>query len=106
MAMNISISQKKAKLLELMKEAFGGCIGYRKPHDTYYYTSNSFTNAVKLIQYLDRFQLMGNKLSQYWLCFLKQAFILFQEKMHLSSQGIADIGLLKKQLTYLKHKKD
>ena len=67
MAINISISQKKSKLLQLIKEAVGGSIGYRKQHDTYYYTSNSFTNAVKLIQYLDRFQLIGNKLSQYWL---------------------------------------
>lgn len=102
-AMNISISQKKPKLLELIKEAFGGSIGYRKLQDGYYYTSNSFTNAVKLIQYLDRFQLIGNKLSQYWVW--RQAYILFQEKAHLSPQGMAEIALFKKQLTFLKHKK-
>ena len=102
-AINISISQKKSKLLQLIKEAVGGSIGYRKRHDTYYYTSNSFTNAVKLIQYLDHFQLMSNKLSQYWLW--RQAYILFQDKVHLSPEGIAKVDSFKKQLTFLKHKK-
>ena len=59
--MNISISQKKPKLLELIRETFGGSAGHRKQLDTHYYTSNSFTNAVKLIQYLDCFQSIGNK---------------------------------------------
>ena len=103
MAMNISISQKKPKLLELIKEAFGGTIGYRKQQDGYYYTSNCFTNAAKLIQYLDRFQLIGNKLSQYWVW--RRAYILFQDKAHLSPQGIVEIDLFKKELTFLKHKK-
>ncbi len=57
---------------------------------------------MKLIQYLDRFQLMGTKLYQYWLW--RQAYILFQEKVHLSPEGITKVNLLKKQLTFVKHK--
>ena len=102
MAMNISISQKKTKVARVNPGNLGST-GHRKPLDTYYYTSNSFTNAVKLIQYLDRFQLIGNKLDQYWLW--RQAYILFQDKVHLSPEGIAKVDLLKKRLTFLKYKK-
>jgi hypothetical protein len=53
--MSIQISQKKADLLKLIQNAFGGNIninlGYRKKQDTYYYISNSFANAAKLITY-------------------------------------------------------
>jgi LAGLIDADG endonuclease len=99
----INICQKKPKLLELIKQAFGGSLGYRKSQDTYYYTSNSFTNAVKLIQYLDRFQLMGNKLSQYWLW--RTASLLFQKKTHLSSNGQEQIDLIKQKLVRLRRKR-
>jgi LAGLIDADG endonuclease len=99
----INICQKKPKLLELIKQAFGGSLGHRKSQDTYYYTSNSFTNAVKLMQYLDRFQLMGNKLSQYWLW--RTAYLLFQKKTHLSSKGREQIDLIKQKLIRLRRKR-
>ena len=83
--MFIEISQKKPNLLKLLQNTFGGNVGYRKDQDTYYYISNSFTNAAKFIKYLDKYQLLSNKLAQYWVW--RRAYVLYQENTHLTNDG-------------------
>ena len=41
--LNLQIDQKTDYLLNIVKHNFKGYIGYRKPNDTYYYGSTSFT---------------------------------------------------------------
>ena len=61
------IDQKTDHLLLEIKRAFGGNIGFRRPQNTFYYSTTSFAAAERLIKYFDRFHLMGIKLTQYVL---------------------------------------
>ena len=63
----IQIDQKTKVLLSQIKNAFGGSISYRKSIDRFYYSSLSFGVAENVIQYFDRFHLMGVKMTQYTL---------------------------------------
>lgn len=99
----LNIYQKTSNLLGLIQEFLGGSVGYRKDQDTYYYTSNSLTNAAKLIRYLDKFQVMGNKLTQYWIW--RKAYLLVQGKEHLTSEDEAKIALKKVNLAQLRKAK-
>jgi hypothetical protein len=99
----LNIYQKAPDLLKLIKEFFGGSVGHRKDQDTYYYNSNSFTNAAKLIRYLDKYQLMGNKLTQYWIW--RKTYLIVQEKEHLTAEGEAKISLKKERLAQLRKSK-
>nr|YP_025806.1 putative site-specific DNA endonuclease [Tupiella akineta]AAQ18765.1 putative site-specific DNA endonuclease [Tupiella akineta] len=96
----VAISQKAERLLTLIKAHFGGCVRHRKAHATYYYISNSFTNAVKFINYLDKFQLMGNKLTQYWIW--RKAYLIVQSKQHLTEKGSAKIAQKKANLSKMR----
>ena len=95
--MYVHISQKKPDLLKLIQEKLGGSVGYRNSQDTYYYTSNSFTNAAKFIKYLDKHQLVGNKLAQYWTW--RKAYLLYQEGTHLTDNEQLKLITLKSDLT-------
>jgi hypothetical protein len=94
--MSLNLSHKTVDLLKLIEVEFGGHVGYLKTQDTYYYLSNSFTTASKFIHYLDKFQLMGNKLTQYWLW--RQVYLLYQNKQHLTPEGEIKIQLKKEKL--------
>jgi len=59
--LNYQIDQKNNNILILIKEFFGGNIGYRKSQDTYYYGSTSFGSANKIIKYFDEYHLQSNK---------------------------------------------
>lgn len=59
--LNYQIDQKNKDILLLIKEFFGGNIGYRKSQDTYYYGSTSFGSARKVINYFDEYHLQSNK---------------------------------------------
>lgn len=63
----IQIDQKTKCLLLQIKNAFGGSVYYRKSTDTFYYSSVNFAVAKNIIQYFDRFHLMGVKMTQYTL---------------------------------------
>lgn len=101
--MGINISQKTGELLELIQASFGGHVGYRKSQDTFFYLSNSFTNAAKFINYLDKFQLMGNKYTQYWIW--RKVFLIFQSRQHLTDEGSAKIAKKKALLTKVRSSK-
>ena len=91
--LNYQIDQKKNDLLILIKDYFGGNIGYRKSQDTYYYGSTSFGSARKVIKYFDEYHLQSTK----HINFLKwrKAYLLIQNKYHLTEQGIRQIKELK-----------
>jgi hypothetical protein len=91
--LNFQIDQKNNDILLLIKDFFGGNIGYRKSQDTYYYGSTSFGSARKVINYFDEYHLQSNKHINYlkW----RKAYILIQDKNHLNDQGIKQIIELK-----------
>lgn len=91
--LNYQIDQNKYYLLILIKDFFGGNIGYRTNQDTYYYGSTSFGSAKKVINYFDRYHLLSSKHINYlkW----RKAYILIQDKKHLTFSGIEKITKLK-----------
>lgn len=97
--LNYQIDQKNKDILILIKEFFGGNIGYRKSQDTYYYGSTSFGSAKKVIKYFDKFHLQSSKYVNYlkW----RKAYILIQNKEHLTDKGIKRIIGLKNSMNSL-----
>jgi hypothetical protein len=81
----LQIDQKTRLLLNLIKDSFGGNIGYRKTQNTYYYNSTSFGSAKKFIAYLDKYHLLSSKYLNYlkW----RKSYILIQERKHLTPEG-------------------
>lgn len=94
--LNFQIDQKKNDLLILIKEFLGGNIGYRKNQDTYYYGSTSFGSAKKVINYFDNYHLISSKHVNYlkW----RKAYIIIQNKEHLTHLGITKITKIKKTM--------
>jgi len=97
--LNFQIDQKKDNILLLIKELFGGNIGYRKNQDTYYYGSTSFGSAKKVINYFDYFHLLSNKHINYlkW----RKAYLIIQNRNHLTKEGIENIIKLKNTMNRL-----
>lgn len=98
--LNFQIDQKKNDILLLIKNFFGGNIGYRKNQDTYYYGSTSFGTAKFYINYFDYFHLLSSKHVNYlkW----RKAYLIIQNKDHLKKEGIEKIIKLKKTMS-LRH---
>lgn len=91
--LNLQIDQKYKDALLLIKDIFGGNIGYRKSQDTYYYESTSFGSAKKIINYFHSFHLQSRKHTNYlkW----RKAYLIIQKKNHLREIGIYEIKKLK-----------
>jgi hypothetical protein len=91
--LNFQIDQKKDNILLLIKELLGGKIGYRKSQDTYYYESTSFGSAKNVINYFDQYHLLSSKHVNYlkW----RKAYLIIQNKDHLSKEGIDKLIKLK-----------
>ena len=98
--LNFQIDQKKDRILILIKDFFGGNIGYRKTQDTYYYGSTSFGSAKKVINYFDYFHLLSSKHINYlkW----RKAYIIIQNRDHLNKNGIEKIIKLKNTMNRLR----
>ena len=94
--LNFQIDQKDNNVLLLIKEIFGGNIGYRSSQNTYYYGSTSFGSAKKVIKYFDNFHLQSSKHNNYlkW----RKAYIMVQAKDHLTEKGIDKIYKLKNSM--------
>jgi hypothetical protein len=95
----VQIDQKDDFLLKQIQHTFSGYIGYREPWESCYYSSHSFLNAIKLINYLDNYQVMGATLTAYWLW--RKAYLILQNSKHLEHIGIYKFIRLKKSLTVL-----
>jgi hypothetical protein len=91
--LNFQIDQKNKDLLILIKNYLGGNIGYRSYQDTYYYGSTSYGSAKKVIDYFDQYSLLSSKFINYlkW----RKAYLLIQNKYHLTEKGICKIKKLK-----------
>jgi hypothetical protein len=94
--LNFQIDQKKNDILLLIKDFFGGNIGYRKNQDTYYYGSTSFGTAKNFINYFDSFHLLSSKHINYlkW----RKAYLIIQNRDHLKKEGLKKIIKLKKTM--------
>lgn len=94
--LNFQIDQKDNKILLLIKDLFGGNIGFRKSQNTYYYGSTSFGSAKKVINYFDKFHLQSSKHVNYlkW----RKAYIIVQNKYPLLETGIEKIKKLKETM--------
>jgi len=94
--LNFQIDQKHKDLLNLIKDNFGGNIGYRSSQDTYYYGSTNFGSAKNIINYFDRFNLLSTKHINYlkW----REVYLLIQRKDHLTERGLNKIIKLKKTM--------
>lgn len=95
--LNFQIDQKKDYLLVLIKNFFGGNIGYRKSQDTYYYGSTSFGTAINFINYFDYFHLLSSK----YLSYLKwrKAYLIIKNKDHLNKEGLKKIIQFKNDMS-------
>lgn len=82
----IQVDQKTRHLLDLIKETFGGSIGFRSSQNTFYYSSVSFEGAFSVVKYFDRFPLMGSKQIQYVVW--RKLLLFIQEKKHLTEEGV------------------
>lgn len=89
----VQIDQESRRLLDLIKDKFGGNIGYKKSQQSYYYSSTSFSSAKKFIWYLDRYHLLSSKHLNYlkW----RKAYRLVQSQKHLTLEGQEKIKKLK-----------
>lgn len=92
-------AQKKDYLLILLKEFFGGNIGYRKSQNTYYYGSTSYGSAKKVIAYFDNYHMLSSK----HINFLKwrKAYVVIQNRDHLTKQGLIKIAKIKSTMNRL-----
>lgn len=97
--LNFQIDQKKDNILLLIKNFFGGNIGYRKSQDTFYYGSTSFGSAKNVINYFDHFHLLSNKRINYlkW----REAYLIIQNRNHLNNNGLEKIIKLKNTMNRL-----
>ncbi len=91
--LNFQIDQKDNHILLLIKEIFGGNIGYRQSQNTYYYGSTSFGSAKKVIKYFDNFQSQSSKYNDFlrW----RKVYIMIQNRDHLTKIGVDKIKKLK-----------
>jgi hypothetical protein len=94
--LNLQLDQKEHLLLDLIKNKFGGFIGYRKIQNTYFYGSTSFGSAKKIINYLDQYHLLSSKHINYlkW----RKAYIIIQTKKYLTLNGQDKILKLKNSM--------
>jgi hypothetical protein len=94
--LNYQIDQKHNDLLLLIKEFFGGNIGYRSSQDTYYYGSTSYGSAKKVINYFDHFHLQSSKHISYlkW----RKVYLLILNKEHLTEKGLNKIRKFKESM--------
>ena len=92
----VQMDQESRRLLDLIKDKFGGNIGYRKSKDSYYYSSTSFSSAKKFIWYLDRYHLLSSKHLNYlkW----RKAYRLVQSQKHLTLEGQEKIKKLQSSM--------
>lgn len=95
--LNYQVDQKYRDILALIKNKFGGNIGYRESQDTYYYGSTSFGSAKEVINYFDTYHLQSSKYINYlkW----RKAYTIIQKKGHLTDSGIKRITSIKNSLS-------
>lgn len=94
--LNFQIVASEENSLLLIKEAFGGNIGYSKSHDTYFYGSTSWGSAKKVISYFDTYHLQSSKYLHYlkW----RKVYIMLQSQDHLTELSLGKIQKIQKSM--------
>jgi hypothetical protein len=95
----IQVNQEDGFLLKRIQHTLNGYIGSRESCKSYYYSSLSFLSAIKVINYLDSYQVMGASLTAYWLW--RKAYLILQNNKHNEYAGIYKCIRLKKSLIVL-----
>jgi hypothetical protein len=88
------LGQKDPTILQKVKSEFGGNIYHYKYTDDYLLELSSFSESLKVIEYLDKFNLNSFK----YLAFFKwrKSYRIVQRKEHLTEKGLSKIKLLGK----------
>lgn len=84
-ALRVQVSQNEKSLLLLIKFYFGGSISLNR--NCYNYTISGLKDLAKLVEYLDKFKLKGNKQRDFLI--FRSVFVLMQAKGHLTKEGLA-----------------
>jgi hypothetical protein len=96
----LQIDQKDRVLLDVIKQTFGGYVGFRKDTQTFYYSSTSFENAFALVKYFDCFRMIGRKRLDY--VYWRKCVVLISQKRHLTQEGLEQIVAFKAKLKMLR----
>lgn len=97
--MIVQINKKDYLLLKQIQYTLSGYIACRQPSRSYCYSSLNFLNVTKLIDYLDKYQVMGATLTAYWLW--RKAYLILQNNKYYEHIGIYKLIRLKKSLSVL-----
>lgn len=94
--LNFQIDQNKNELLILIKNFFRGNIKTNLEIDGFSYNSSSLGSAKNIIHYFDKYFLLSHKHVDYlkW----RKAYIIIQNKEHLTKLGLEKITKLKKTM--------
>jgi hypothetical protein len=98
----LQVDQKQPELLKSIQTTFGGYVGFRASTQTFYYSSTSFKNAFKLVNYFDRFQLLGRKRLDY--LYWRKCVLLIAQKSHLTPEGLLAVKRFKTKITKLRER--
>lgn len=101
-SLQFSLSQDALPIVMLIKNNFGGSIGYRKPN-TVYYGSGSVANASKIITYFESYSMVFRQ--RRLLELFKRAYDIISTKRHLSPSGMEDLLRLRKLASALRQSK-
>nr|WCF76714.1 LAGLIDADG homing endonuclease [Porodaedalea mongolica] len=94
--LNFQIDQQTDDLLNLIKKYLGGNIGYNLNKNTYYYSSDNFGSAKKIIEFFDRYHLLSAKHVNYlkW----RKAYVIIQNKEDLTNFALDKIIKLRNSM--------
>lgn len=99
--LHFRIKQKYEDLIYLVKESLGGNISVLYKDDLnkrmFQYSSTNFKIAINVINYFDKFPPLHNSKYLHYLRWRK-AFLLIQNKQHLTEIGLDKISSIKKHL--------
>jgi len=99
--LQLKIDQKSDEFLMQIRQYFGGYLGHRASQNSYYYSSTSFRNMRKVLEYLDRFSpKSAYKCLQYIL--MRKSYLIIQEKSHLTDEGLSQVQKFIKKLSIAK----
>ncbi|GGQ39304.1 hypothetical protein GCM10010275_72640 [Streptomyces litmocidini] len=80
-----------------------GCYIGKRNHEnniiSYYIETTSFKTFKNVINYLDRYPLIGYKYLNY--IYIRKAYILIENKEHLTLEGIEKINKYKEKMKYI-----
>ena len=90
-------------IMLMIKDQFGGYVGERIHLAGFIsntYSSTSFENFYKFIKYFDSYHLQSKKILEFF--YMRKCYLLVQNKLHLTEEGLKKIHCYKTRITVLK----